>query len=115
MGVDRSERRQQEAGAAGCRATRGTYQLDVVDFLLLERLDGLLSIQLQGEGQALQGLVLALHADLRLHLGMEITRSVRAETGKGWEREAKENWPVPQQKASQPRSHLTPISRELQH
>lgn len=42
------------AGGVGCRgATRGTYQLDVVDFLLLERLDSLLSIQLQGEGQAL--------------------------------------------------------------
>lgn len=100
----------------GCgAAVRGTYQLDVVDFLLLERLDGLLGIQLQGEGQALQGLVLALHADLRLHLGMETTPSVRAETGKGWGRERKENWPVPQQKVSHPKSRLTPGSRELRH
>lgn len=71
----------------------GTYQLDVVDFLLLECLDGLLSIQLQREGQALQSLVLALHADLCLHLEMETTLSIRTETGKGWGRDTKENHP----------------------
>lgn len=43
-------------------------QLDIVDRLLLELLKGPLGLRLQGEGQALQGLVLTLHADLSLHL-----------------------------------------------
>lgn len=112
--MDWGEREQQEVVGVECgRAAYGTYQLDVVDFLLLERLDGLLSIQLQGEGQALQGLVLALHADLCLHLGREATPSVRAESSKGWGKERKENQPC--QKASHPRRHLSPGSRGLWH
>lgn len=97
------------SGVRGSRAR--TYQLDVVDFLLLERLDGLLSIRLQGEGQALQGLVLALHADLCLHLGTEMTPSV----SKGCGRERKENQTASQQKASHLRSHPTSGSRGPWH
>lgn len=62
-------------GAGG--AVPGTHQLDVIDFLLLQCLDSLLRIQLQGKGQALQGLVLALHTDLCLHLQTGIALSVR--------------------------------------
>lgn len=46
-----------------------THQLDVVDRLLLELLERPLGLRLQWEGEPLQGLVLALHADLGLHLG----------------------------------------------
>lgn len=46
-----------------------THQLDVVDRLLLELLKRPLGLWLQREGEALQGLVPALHADLGLHLG----------------------------------------------
>lgn len=46
-----------------------THQLDVVDGLLLELLKRPLGLRLQGEGEALQRLVLAFHTDLRLHLG----------------------------------------------
>lgn len=59
--------------------------------------------------------MLALHADLRLHLGMETTPSIRAETDKVWGRERKENQPVLRLKASHPRSHLTPGSWGPQH
>lgn len=45
-----------------------THQLDVVDAPVGELLQGSLGALLQGEGKALQGLVLALHADLGLHL-----------------------------------------------
>lgn len=66
------------AGAGGVQCTpsvclgqgTGTHQLDVVDCLLSELLKCPLGLRLQGEGQALQGLVFALHADLCLHLGM---------------------------------------------
>lgn len=50
-------------------AGMGTHQLDVVDGLLFELLKCPLRCGLQWEGEALQGLVLALHTDLRLHLG----------------------------------------------
>lgn len=50
-------------------AGTGTHQLDVVDSLLFELLKCPLGCRLQWEGEALQGLVLALHADLCLHLG----------------------------------------------
>lgn len=64
------------AGAGGVQCTpsvrlgqgTSTYQLDVVDRLLSELLKCPLGLRLQGEGQALQGLVFALHADLCLHL-----------------------------------------------
>lgn len=46
----------------------GTHQLDVVDAPLGELLQGPLGALLQREGEALQGLVLAVHADLRLPL-----------------------------------------------
>lgn len=62
------------AGRQGRRGPRvpgqeRTHQLDVVDCLLLELLQRPLGLWLQGEGKALQRLVLALHADLCLHLG----------------------------------------------
>lgn len=47
-----------------------THHLDIVDCLLLELLEGPLGLGLQGEGQALKGLVLAFHTDLSLHLGV---------------------------------------------
>lgn len=52
------------------------HQLDVVDGLLPELLQRPLGVRLQGEGQALQGLVLALHADLCLHLGAALSERV---------------------------------------
>lgn len=62
-------------GTAGSGATRGgtaacfhTHQLDVVDALVGELLQGSPGALLQGEGQALQRLRLAVHADLGLHL-----------------------------------------------
>lgn len=45
-----------------------THQLYVVDALLCELLQGSLGAVPQGEGQALQRLVLTVHADLCLHL-----------------------------------------------
>lgn len=45
-----------------------THQLDVVDALAGELLQRSLGALLQGEGEALQRLVLALHADLGVHL-----------------------------------------------
>lgn len=45
-----------------------THQLYVVDALLCELLQGSLGALPQGEGKALQSLVLAVHADLCLHL-----------------------------------------------
>lgn len=50
------------------RAGAVTHQLDVVDGFLSELLDGPLGLRLQREGEALQGLALAFHADLSLHL-----------------------------------------------
>lgn len=60
--------RRRGRGAGRGRAGRSAHQLDVVDRLLPELLQCPLGLGLQGEGEALQGLVLALHADLRLHL-----------------------------------------------
>lgn len=60
--------RRRGRGACRGRAGRSAHQLDVVDRLLPELLQCPLGLGLQGEGEALQGLVLALHADLRLHL-----------------------------------------------
>lgn len=60
-----------EQGAARCAwGGTGTYQLDVADGPLLELLQCPLGCRLQWEGEALQGLVLALHTDLCLHLGV---------------------------------------------
>lgn len=53
----------------GAREGLSTYQLDVVDGLLLELLKCPLGLRLQGESEALQRLVLAFHADFRFHLG----------------------------------------------
>lgn len=59
------------AGTGGAHSARPVcaYQLDIVDCLLLELLECPLGLRLQGEGQALQGLVLAFHTDLGFHLG----------------------------------------------
>lgn len=70
----------QEMGLRLCNTQAGTggahsawpvcaYQLDIVDCLLLELLECPLGLRLQGEGQALQGLMLAFHTDLGFHLG----------------------------------------------
>lgn len=53
------------------QGSSGTHQLDIVDGLLSELLDRPLGLGLQGEGEALQGLPLAFHADLCLHLGAQ--------------------------------------------
>jgi hypothetical protein len=45
-----------------------THQLDVVNHLLFELLKCPLSLRLQGEREALKGLVLAFDTDLCLHL-----------------------------------------------
>lgn len=57
--------------APGALSWLHTHQLDVVDALVSELLQGSLGAVLQGEGQALQRLLLAVHADLRLHLQRE--------------------------------------------
>lgn len=50
------------------RETFPAYQLDVVDAFLGELLEGFFGRVLQGESEALNGLVLALHDDICLHL-----------------------------------------------
>lgn len=61
--------RQEHNAALGVWGGEHTHHLDVVDRLLLELLKCPLGLGLQGEGEALQRLVLALHTDLCLHLG----------------------------------------------
>ena len=45
-----------------------TYELNVVDFLVLELFQCFHGIPMQGEGYTLEGLLFGVHADVRGHL-----------------------------------------------
>lgn len=55
------------------------HQLDIIDAFLGHQQQGSFGCVLQGEGEALKCLVLALHTDLRLHLQGEANRVLNLE------------------------------------